>query len=62
MSKGTIKAREYFVACRQDRGILDSLIETAKYKGMTVEEVCHAIPYQLSEEQEKKLREMGYSV
>lgn len=54
-----IKTREFYLACRRDKGILDSLIDTAAYKGVSVNEVCDTLGYELSEAQLKKLEEMG---
>lgn len=56
---GSLTTRAYYLACRYDMGVLPSLIDTARYKGVTVREVCDTLNYSLSEEQEKKLREMG---
>jgi hypothetical protein len=60
--KGSLKTREYYLACRRDKGVLDSLIDTARYKGMSIREVCDALDYELSDAQVAKLKEMGYDV
>lgn len=54
-----IKTREYYLACRRDKGILDSLIDTARYKGVAVNDVCDTLGIELTEAQLKKLNEMG---
>lgn len=59
---GSISTREYYLACRSDNTVLVSLIETARYKGVTVREVCDTLGYELSEAQEAKLREMGINL
>jgi hypothetical protein len=55
----SLKTRDYYLATRRDKGVLDSLIETARYKGVSVNEVCDTLGYELSEAQLKKLEEMG---
>lgn len=54
-----IKTRDYYLATRRDKGVLESLIETARYKGVSVNDVCATLGYELSEAQLKKLAEMG---
>jgi hypothetical protein len=62
MTRGTIKTREYFVACRQDKTRLESLIETAQYKGMTIRETTDALGLTLTDTEENKLRELGINL
>lgn len=60
MTRGTIKTREYYLACRRDQGVVESLIATAQYKGMSVQEVCDTLGYELSESQIDRLKKEGY--
>jgi hypothetical protein len=57
---GSLKTRDYYLACRYDQKILPSLIETARYKGATIQEVCDTLGIELSDEQVAQLKEMGY--
>lgn len=59
---GSLKTREYFLACRRDMGRVQALIETSRYKGMTILEVVENLGLTLSEREEAKLRELGYSL
>lgn len=59
---GSLKTREYYLACRYDDSILVSLIKTAQYKGVTVREVCDTLGLTLTDDQEAKLREMGVKI
>lgn len=54
-----IKTREFYLACRRDKTILESLVETARYKGVAVNDVCDTLGIELSEEQLRKLDSMG---
>jgi len=59
---GGIKTREYYLACRHDNGIVRSLIETSKYKGMSIREVMDNLRMEPTPEIERKLKEEGYSL
>lgn len=39
----TIPLKEFYIACRADNGIRDSIRLTAEYRGITREEVCEAL-------------------
>jgi hypothetical protein len=62
LTYGGLKTRDYYLACRYDKGILESLIDTAKYKSVPISEVCQTLGIELSEEQIVKLNNMGYRV
>jgi DNA-directed RNA polymerase specialized sigma24 family protein len=49
MTRGTIKTREYYLACRRDNTIMRSLQLTAEYKGMSKEEVADILGIDLQE-------------
>lgn len=43
MTRGTITTREYYLACRRDNGVRESLRLTAEYKGMSTAEVAETL-------------------
>jgi hypothetical protein len=58
----SLKTRDYYLACRRDKTILESLVDTANYKGDSIQTIADRLGMELSEAQIRKLKEMGYDL
>lgn len=51
-----LPTRQYFLACRRDQNAVDSIVDTAKYKGVSCQDVIDQLGLTLTEEQERLLQ------